>query len=49
MTHAVLSAEARAVAGIGDALVRLSLLLEHVEDLVSDFELAFGRVQASAR
>lgn len=40
MTHASMSAEARAVAGIGPGLLRLSVGLEHVEDLVSDLRSA---------
>lgn len=40
MTHASMSPEARAVAGIGDALFRLSIGLEHPDDLVGDLEAA---------
>ncbi len=40
MTHASMDAGARAVAGIGDALLRLSVGIEHPDDLVSD--LAHG-------
>ena len=36
MTHASMSAEARATAGISDALVRLSIGIESPDDLVSD-------------
>src|SRR5688572_6555411 len=36
MTHASMTAEARAAAGIPDSLVRLSVGIEHVEDLVQD-------------
>ena len=36
MTHAAMTPEQRAVAGIGDGLVRLSVGLEHVEDLIAD-------------
>jgi cystathionine gamma-synthase len=50
MTHAAMSPEARAAAGIGDALLRLSVGLEHVEDLMSDLETALDpRVAAIAR
>jgi cystathionine gamma-synthase len=50
MTHASMSPEARAAAGIGDALFRLSVGLEHVEDLVSDLETALDpKVAAIAR
>ena len=48
MTHAAMSAEARAAAGIGDGLLRLSVGIEHVDDLASD--LAAGLLRArSAR
>jgi cystathionine gamma-synthase len=36
MTHASMTAEARAIAGIPDSLVRLSVGIEHADDLVSD-------------
>lgn len=35
MTHAAMGAEARAVAGIGDGLLRLSIGLEHEDDLIA--------------
>jgi len=38
MTHASIPAEVRRGLGIGDSLVRLSVGLEHVEDLWSDLE-----------
>ncbi len=41
MTHASLPAEARRAVGIGDGLVRLSIGLEDVRDLVADMERAF--------
>ena len=40
MTHASMTAEARAAAGISDALVRLSVGIESPEDLVSDLREA---------
>lgn len=40
MTHASLPAEVRAALGIGDSLVRLSVGLEHVEDLWHDLSRA---------
>jgi cystathionine gamma-synthase len=50
MTHASMSREARATAGISDALFRLSVGLEHIEDLVSDLETALDpKVAAIAR
>ena len=36
MTHAAMTSEQRATAGIGDGLVRMSVGLEHVEDLIAD-------------
>lgn len=43
MTHAAMSAEARAAAGIGDGLLRLSVGIEHADDLVADIAAALGR------
>jgi cystathionine gamma-synthase len=40
MTHASMSAEARAVAGISDQLLRLSVGLEDPADLVDDLVAA---------
>ncbi|MCA8885020.1 MAG: cystathionine gamma-synthase [Hyphomonadaceae bacterium] len=38
MTHASMALQARRIAGIGDTLLRLSVGLEHEEDLLSDLE-----------
>ncbi|HEU4774707.1 MAG TPA: PLP-dependent transferase, partial [Lysobacter sp.] len=46
MTHAAMSAQARAEAGIGDGLLRLSVGIEHVDDLVADITAALDRVHA---
>jgi cystathionine gamma-synthase len=46
MTHAAMSAEARAAAGIGDGLLRLSVGIEHAYDLVADIAAALERAQA---
>jgi len=46
MTHASLPAEVRRELGIGDGLVRLSVGLEHVEDLWSDLELGLKAARA---
>jgi cystathionine gamma-synthase len=43
MTHASMSALARAVAGISDGLLRLSVGIEHVDDLRADIEAALER------
>ena len=46
MTHAAMSAEVRAAAGIGDGLLRLSVGIEAVEDLLADIEAALARAAA---
>jgi cystathionine gamma-synthase len=43
MTHAAMTAEARAAAGIGDGLLRLSVGIEHGDDLVADIASALDR------
>ena len=45
MTHAAMSAEAREAAGIGDGLLRLSVGIEHVDDLVADIAAALERAE----
>ena len=42
MTHASVPKEAREAAGITDGLIRMSVGLENVEDLIADFENAFA-------
>lgn len=42
MTHANMSKEARAEAGIKDDLIRLSVGLENSKDIIADFEQAFA-------
>jgi cystathionine gamma-synthase len=49
MTHAAMSPEARSAAAIGDNLLRVSVGLEHAEDLIADLELALSRATARAR
>ena len=46
MTHAAMSPEARAAAGISDGLIRLSVGIEHADDLVADIAAALERTQA---
>jgi cystathionine gamma-synthase len=48
MTHAAMSAQARAVAGIGDGLLRLSVGIEALEDLESDLAAGLARAAAAA-
>jgi cystathionine beta-lyase/cystathionine gamma-synthase len=43
MTHASIPAEIRKASGITDGLVRLSVGLEHVDDLWSDLQRALAR------
>ncbi|RYZ71096.1 MAG: O-succinylhomoserine (thiol)-lyase, partial [Lysobacteraceae bacterium] len=45
MTHAAMTAEARAKAGISDGLLRLSVGIESTEDLVSDLSRALLRAE----
>ena len=48
MTHAAMSAEARTQAGIRDGLLRLSVGIEHVDDLIADIAAALDRVSRCA-
>ena len=45
MTHAAMTAEARAKAGISDGLLRLSIGIESCEDLLADLSLALQRAE----
>jgi len=45
MTHAAMTPEARTTAGITDGLLRLSIGLEHEEDLLNDLRRALDAVQ----
>ena len=47
MTHAAMAPEARAAAGIADGLLRLSVGIEHVDDLLADLADALARAQAA--
>ena len=44
MTHATIPAEQRALLGIGDGLIRLSVGIEHVEDQRADLVRALGAI-----
>ena len=44
MTHASVPAEVRAELGIGDSLVRLSVGVEDIDDLIADLEQALAAV-----
>lgn len=48
MTHSSMDAAARARAGIEDALVRLSVGIEHADDLVEDLSQALDALYADA-
>ena len=43
MTHKSIPAERRRAAGVADSLIRLSVGLEEVEDLIADLQLAFKK------
>jgi cystathionine gamma-synthase len=49
MTHASMDAEARRVAGISDGLLRLSVGIEHVDDLLRDLETGLQRAASLCR
>ena len=48
MTHASMEEEARAVAGIGEGLLRFSVGIEHVDDLVAAVQQALDYAEAAA-
>jgi cystathionine beta-lyase/cystathionine gamma-synthase len=47
MTAATLRAEERAAMGIGEGMIRVSMGLEHVDDLIADFRQALDHAAAS--
>ncbi|HEY0757635.1 MAG TPA: PLP-dependent aspartate aminotransferase family protein [Acidisarcina sp.] len=47
MTHAAIGAEARAALGITDGMIRLSIGIEDVEDLLADLEQALSGMPAA--
>jgi cystathionine gamma-lyase len=49
MTHASIPPEVRRAAGLADGLVRLSVGIEHVDDLRADLEQAIARALDTAR
>ncbi|WP_066097334.1 O-succinylhomoserine (thiol)-lyase [Xanthomonas massiliensis] len=49
MTHAAMTPEARAQAGIADGLLRLSVGIEAAEDLLADLRAGLERAQAQVR
>jgi cystathionine beta-lyase/cystathionine gamma-synthase len=44
MTHSKLSAAAKKEGGISDELVRLSIGIENVEDIISDLDQALNKI-----
>lgn len=46
MTHKSIPAEKRKVVGVADSLIRLSVGLEEVQDLIADLEQAFTKLKA---
>jgi cystathionine gamma-lyase len=46
MTHASVPPEQRKILGIDDGLIRLSVGIEHIDDLLADLEHAFSAVKA---
>jgi len=48
MTHASIPEAVRRASGISDGLVRLSVGIEHVEDLWSDLQQALARAQEAS-
>ena len=47
MTHAAMSAEDQAAAGLSPKLLRLSVGIEHIDDLLADLDTAFEALQRS--
>ena len=46
MTHASIPREVRLQAGLSDGLIRLSVGIEDLRDLVDDLEYALGRISS---
>lgn len=44
MTHASVPAEERAKLGIGDNLIRVSVGIEDIDDLIADLDQAFKKL-----
>jgi len=49
MTHASIPAEIRRAQGLADGLVRLSVGIEHVDDLIADVDQALAKAEARSR
>jgi cystathionine beta-lyase len=48
MTHKTIPPDARRAAGVSDSLIRLSVGLEEVEDLITDLHNTFDRITVSS-
>ena len=49
MTHASIPKDIREARGISDSLVRLSVGIEHIDDLIIDLRTAFDRIRTMAK
>ena len=49
MTHASIPAEIRRAQGLADGLVRLSVGIEHIDDLIADVDQALAKAEARSR
>ncbi len=49
MTHASIPKDIREARGISDSLVRLSVGIEHIDDLIIDLRTAFDKIRTTAR
>jgi len=49
MTHASIPAEIRRAQGLADGLVRLSVGIEHIDDLIADVNQALAKAEARSR
>jgi cystathionine gamma-lyase len=49
MTHASIPAEIRRAQGLADGLVRLSVGIEHIDDLLADVQQALAKAEARSR
>lgn len=47
-THQQLTAEEQAASGVKEDLVRVSVGIEHIDDIIGDFEQAFNKIQQLA-
>ncbi|NBC66537.1 MAG: bifunctional O-acetylhomoserine aminocarboxypropyltransferase/cysteine synthase, partial [Bacteroidetes bacterium] len=47
-THQQLSEEEQAASGVKQDLVRVSVGIEHIDDIIGDFEQAFKNIKTTA-